>query len=146
MMQCFSAREMQASSLYGVANNIAADGIRNPRMVAAFNLQEFYGETFSAALAKPSRKDQRAAIYGGLGLGLLAFVQLGIFSLTFWYGGSLVVAQEITLGELLVVFLSIWMAVFALILGQYVFPDVARARASVAKVFEIIDRSPKVRR
>ena len=114
-------------------------------MVAAFNLQQLYGDTYSQALKKPARKSSRLAIYTGIGFGILVFLQMAIISLVFWYGGSMVLDGEMQLEQLLIVFLSVWMAVFGLMMGQMVFPDVAQANAAVQKVFGIVDRTPKVR-
>ena len=114
-------------------------------MVAAFNLQQLYGDTYSQALKKPARKLRRMAVYTGLGFGIFVFLQMAIISLVFWYGGSMVLDGEMQLNQLLIVFLSVWMAVFGLMMGQMVFPDVAQANAAVQKVFGIVDRTPKVR-
>jgi len=114
-------------------------------MVAAFNLQDLYGDTYSQALKKPTRKMRRMAVYTGSGFGILVFLQMAIISLVFWYGGTMVLEGELELEQLLIVFLSVWMAIFGLMMGQMAFPDVAQANAAMQKVFAIIDRNPKVR-
>ena len=100
---------------------------------------------YSAALVGPTRKMHSSAVVEGLGYGVAVFVQMCIFSLTFWYGGSLVAKEEMLLDQVLIVFLSIWLAAFGLMMAQFVFPEVALSRAAVAKVFAIIDRRPKAR-
>lgn len=126
------------------SNSIAADAIRNSRLVASFNLQDLYKAAYANSLEMPTRQMQTAAMCNGAGSGLTVFVQMGVFSLAFWYGGRLVFNGEMTFESLLIVFVSIWMAAFSMATAQMVFPDAAHASAAMDKVFGIVNRKSKV--
>ena len=50
----------------------------------------------------------------GLGIGLLYLCMFGMYGLSFWYGSTLVIKEEISSGDLTTSFFGILIASFAL--------------------------------
>eukprot|EP00873_Tetraselmis_striata_P012568 jgi/Tetstr1/432832/TSEL_022182.t2 len=126
------------------ADQVATEAFRNIRVVQAFNLQASVTELwerFSAADA--SGKSKRAHVTG-IGFGFSQFAMFAVYGLAFWYGGQEVVAGRMTLEEMLKVFFAVIMGAMGASQGQMAFPDAAKAGGAVKRIFEVIDRTPRI--
>eukprot|EP01122_Echinamoeba_exundans_P012456 TRINITY_DN5205_c0_g1_i1.p2 TRINITY_DN5205_c0_g1~~TRINITY_DN5205_c0_g1_i1.p2 ORF type:complete len:268 (-),score=65.18 TRINITY_DN5205_c0_g1_i1:1276-2079(-) len=99
-----------------------------------------YKKLLKAAYQQATKK----AHVQGVALGGSALFIFCIFSLGFWYGGQLVIAGEMNGGSVLTVFISVIMA--AMGAGQLlqILPDLSKARASGAVLFDIIERESNI--
>lgn len=59
----------------------------------------------------------------------------GVYALGFWYGGTLVNDGEMSFDEMLKVFFSILLATMGISQAQIAFPDAAKGKKAVARVF-----------
>ena len=78
------------------------------------------------------------------GIGVTFFVLYCAYSLSFWYGGTLVYKGEITAGDVLIVFFSA--VIGAMSLGQAApsLSAIAGGRGAAVNIFAVIDREPKI--
>lgn len=95
------------------------------------------------------------AIYAGLGIAGLFFVDIASYALGFWYGSRCVInadnchqsvsRQIYTAGDVVVIFFSIVMGGFTLTQLTPSFKKISQGRQAGARIFSVIDREPTIK-
>lgn len=126
------------------ASEVAEESLAGIRTVRAFGAEGLesrrYGEANDRSLALGIRRVN----YGSFFVGIVSFSALGAGSLVLWYGGRLVIADELSVGSLtsfLVYTLMVAMSVGAL---SDLWIQLARATGAATRLFEIVDREPAI--
>lgn len=70
-----------------------------------------------------------------LTLGFLQAMMFAVYALGFWYGGTLVDKGEMSFEEMLKVFFAILLATMGISQAQIAFPDAAKGKKAVARIF-----------
>jgi ABC-type multidrug transport system fused ATPase/permease subunit len=92
----------------------------------------------------PWRLENLQAWYTGLFVALIGFIGTGAMVLVLWYGATLVLAGTLTAGTLLS-FVLYTITVGASLAGAAgLFADLMKASGANQRVFELIDRVPRV--
>lgn len=90
------------------------------------------------------------AIYSGMGIAGLFFVDIASYALGFWYGSRCVIEasncsrdvsnQDYSAGDVVVVFFSVVMGGFTLTQLTPSFKKITQGRQAGARIFQLIDR------
>jgi ABC transporter fused permease/ATP-binding protein len=126
------------------ANEAAEEAIAGIRTVRAFAREraevERYGERIWESYGVSRRRIRVVAVFVG-------FMTLGAFgsvSAVLWFGGRMVMAGDLTVGELASFILYTLIVAMSLSALASLWSDFARARGASERVFELLDREPVV--
>ncbi|KAI0562214.1 ABC transporter type 1 [Gracilaria domingensis] len=129
---------------YGEAGAISSEVLSLIRTVTAFGGQEDEAKRYESSLEKAYRAAVRAAVATGVGLGTSMLLILSTYGLAFWYGSVLVRNEEMSAGDVLLVFFAITLGASSLGTAGPAFKSFSVARAAAPRVFEIIDRQSPI--
>ncbi|KAG1052937.1 hypothetical protein G6F43_004953 [Rhizopus delemar] len=130
--------------LDGYSGGVAGEVLSNMRTVRAFASEEREMEHYSKACSKVASANQYMGLHIGLFQGLTN-ISIGCMVLTvLYYGGSLVVNNELTGGDLMSYMLSTQTAQQSLVSLGVLFGQSIKAAASATRVFEFIHLQPQV--
>lgn len=125
------------------ASSIASEVITSFRTVVSFQREEYFSQLYSSKLYEATKNRKRSHA-SGIGFGFSWLCIFATYAIGFWYGGSLVIDDQIKVGDLLVVFFSIVMSGNAMGQAAQLTPDIGRAQAAAHQVWALIDRTPKL--
>ena len=80
----------------------------------------------------------------GAAIGLLYFTMFCSYGLAFWYGGKLIIEEDYTVGQKLIVFFGVILGAFGLSQFGQNAEYLATAQTAAHTVYEIIDRVPTI--
>ncbi|CAO3638670.1 unnamed protein product [Cunninghamella echinulata] len=130
--------------LDGISTGIAGEVISSMRTVRAFASEEREMEHYGDACHQLSKANQYMGFHIGLFQGLTN-ISIGCMILTvLYYGGSLVVRNELSSGDLMSYMLSTQTAQQSLVSLGVLFGQTIKAHASASRVFEFIHQYPNV--
>ncbi len=126
------------------ASAVAEETLSNVRTVRSFAREdreiERYGERVDEALG---RGRKLAWVYG-LFQGLAGFAAYAAIAIVLWYGGRLVIDEQMSVGDLTSFMLYTLFLAFALGGLSQLYGDFNRAIGASQRVFELLDRVPGV--
>nr|GLL45510.1 hypothetical protein F511_27600 [Ipomoea trifida] len=134
----------RAQSAYTTAANVVEQTVSSIKMVASFTGENKAVASYKASLAKAYKSEVYQYLAQGLGIGTFTFILFSSFSLSFWYGGRLVLEKGYTGGEVINVTLAILFGSMALGKASDCMAAFAAGQAAMFKMFEIINRNPEV--
>lgn len=134
----------EASKEAAGADQVAAEAFRNIRVVQAFNLQNSVTELWERFSAADATGKAKRAHVTGIGFGFSQFAMFAVYGLAFWYGGQQVEDGKMSLEAMLQVFFAVIMGAMGASQGQMAFPDAAKAGGAIKRIFEVVDRVPKI--
>jgi ATP-binding cassette, subfamily B (MDR/TAP), member 1 len=129
---------------FALANQTANEGIGALRTVHSYNMQDKVVRIYSSMLEGPARRSKRNSLSSGLTFGLGQCIMFLFYGLAFWYGGRLIVKKELTGLDMLRVFFSLLLASMGMSQAQIMFPDVAKGKSAVARVFRGVPATCRV--
>ncbi|XP_036395228.1 ATP-binding cassette, sub-family B (MDR/TAP), member 4 [Megalops cyprinoides] len=141
LMTSFTSKEQTA---YAKAGAVAEEVLSAVRTVIAFSGQRKEIERYRKNLENAKNVGVKKAITANIAMGFTFLMIYLSYALAFWYGSTLILAKEYTIGVVLTVFFAVIIGAFAL--GQTT-PNVqsfASARGAAHKVYAIIDNKPKI--
>lgn len=125
----------KGGKLFALANQTANEGIAALRTVHSYNMQDKVVRIYGAMLAGPNKRSARNALSSGTALGAGQCIMFLFYALAFWYGGREILAGRMTPLEMLKVFFSLLLASMGVSQAQLMFPDVAKGKTAVARIF-----------
>ena len=129
----------------GVLSTMAQENLAGQRIVKAYGQEEAQTDRFRALAAESMRRNVGLARTSGLfypSLGLLAGLAT---ALALWTGGRAVLAERITVGDLVLFFLYLGQLAWPMIALGWVVNLFQRGAASMARVARVLDAEPAVR-
>uniref|UniRef100_A0A3Q2DLA8 ATP-binding cassette, sub-family B (MDR/TAP), member 4 n=1 Tax=Cyprinodon variegatus TaxID=28743 RepID=A0A3Q2DLA8_CYPVA len=137
----FTTKEQSA---YAKAGAVAEEVLSAIRTVFAFSGQKKEIERYHKNLENAKTMGIRKAVSANIAMGF-TFLMIDLsYALAFWYGSTLILSGEYTIGSVLTVFFVVIIGVFAM--GQ-TSPNIqtfASARGAAYKVYNIIDHNPTI--
>ncbi|KAM4736476.1 ATP-dependent translocase ABCB1 isoform 1-T2 [Anableps anableps] len=137
----FTTKEQSA---YAKAGAVAEEVLSAIRTVYAFSGQKKEIERYHKNLEDAKSMGIRKAISANIAMGFTFLMIYLSYALAFWYGSTLILSGEYTIGSVLTVFFVVIIGVFAM--GQ-TSPNIqtfASARGAAYKVYNIIDHNPTI--
>ncbi|KFO56227.1 Multidrug resistance protein 1, partial [Corvus brachyrhynchos] len=141
VLSAFTDKEQAA---YAKAGAVAEEVLAAIRTVIAFGGQEKEIKRYHKNLEDAKRIGIRKAITANISMGAAFLLIYASYALAFWYGTTLILTEDYTIGKVLTVFFSILIGAFSI--GQTA-PSIeafASARGAAYTVFNIIDNEPQI--
>lgn len=92
----------------------------------------------------PTRAAMKKSLIVGLAWGYSHAVLFLFYALSWWWAGKLLSKGEITISNVFRSFFAVLLANVGLMQAMLGFPDVAKSRGAVQRIFSTIDRSPPI--
>uniref|UniRef100_A0A3P9I9C9 ATP-binding cassette, sub-family B (MDR/TAP), member 4 n=1 Tax=Oryzias latipes TaxID=8090 RepID=A0A3P9I9C9_ORYLA len=139
VLTSFTSKEQSA---YAKAGAVAEEVLSSIRTVFAFSGQNKEIERYHKNLEQAKKMGMKKAISANIAMGFTFLMIYFSYALAFWYGSTLILSGEYTIGSVLTVFFVVIIGVFTM--GQ-TSPNIqtfASARGAAHKVYNIIDKEP----
>uniref|UniRef100_H2LZP9 ATP-binding cassette, sub-family B (MDR/TAP), member 4 n=1 Tax=Oryzias latipes TaxID=8090 RepID=H2LZP9_ORYLA len=139
VLTSFTSKEQSA---YAKAGAVAEEVLSSIRTVFAFSGQNKEIERYHKNLQQAKKMGMKKAISANIAMGFTFLMIYFSYALAFWYGSTLILSGEYTIGSVLTVFFVVIIGVFTM--GQ-TSPNIqtfASARGAAHKVYNIIDKEP----
>nr|XP_048289551.1 multidrug resistance protein 2 isoform X3 [Myodes glareolus] len=141
VMTSFTNKELLA---YAKAGAVAEEVLAAIRTVIAFGGQKKELARYNKNLEEAKNVGIKKAITGGISIGIAYLLVYASYALAFWYGTSLVLSNEYSVGQVITVFYSILFGTFSI---GHIAPNIeafANARGAAYEIFKIIDNEPSI--
>ncbi|XP_027295007.1 multidrug resistance protein 2 isoform X5 [Cricetulus griseus] len=141
VLTSFTNKELQA---YAKAGAVAEEVLAAIRTVIAFGGQNKELERYNKNLEEAKNVGIKKAVTANISIGIAYLLVYASYALAFWYGTSLVLSNEYSVGQVLTVFFSILFGTFSI---GHIAPNIevfANARGAAYEIFKIIDNEPSI--
>lgn len=129
---------------YAKAGDVAQEALSSIRTVTAFGGQQSELERYTANLTEAKNAGIKKHTITGLNTGLLYFVIFGVDAIAFWYGATLVLDKDYTIGTVLQVFFALLIGAFGMgAVGQNA-EYFATAQEAAYSIYQVLDRTPDI--
>uniref|UniRef100_A0A8C6YQ13 Phosphatidylcholine translocator ABCB4-like n=1 Tax=Nothoprocta perdicaria TaxID=30464 RepID=A0A8C6YQ13_NOTPE len=141
IISAFTNKELSA---YAKAGAVAEEVLAAIRTVVAFGGQKKEIERYQKNLEDAKRIGIKKAISANISMGIAFFLIYASYALAFWYGTTLILSHEYTLGKVFTVFFSILVGAFSVGQTAPSMEAFANARGAAYAIFSIIDNEPQI--
>ncbi|XP_051008007.1 ATP-dependent translocase ABCB1 isoform X7 [Acomys russatus] len=141
ILSSFTDKELQA---YAKAGAVAEEVLAAIRTVIAFGGQKKELNRYNNNLEDAKRLGIKKAITANISIGAAFLLIYASYALAFWYGTSLVISKEYTIGQVLTVFFAVLIGAFSVGQASPNIEAFANARGAAYEVFNIIDNKPNI--
>uniref|UniRef100_A0A8C2XQ30 ATP binding cassette subfamily B member 1 n=1 Tax=Cyclopterus lumpus TaxID=8103 RepID=A0A8C2XQ30_CYCLU len=135
----FTSKEQAA---YAKAGAVASEVISAIRTVFAFSGQEREIKRYIKNLEDAKNVGIKKATYANFAFGFNFLMIYLAYALAFWYGSTLILSNEYTIGTVLTVFFVVLIGAFTLGQASPNIETFSSARGAAHKVYSIIDHKP----
>nr|XP_045016366.1 ATP-dependent translocase ABCB1 isoform X2 [Jaculus jaculus] len=136
ILSSFTDKELLA---YAKAGAVAEEVLAAIRTVVAFGGQNKELERYNKNLEEAKRLGIKKAITANISIGAAFLLIYASYALAFWYGTSLVISNEYSIGQVLTVFFSVLIGAFSIGQASPNIEAFANARGAAYEIFRIID-------
>lgn len=126
------------------ANVVAEETISGIRTVQAFAREEYENQRYADKIEHSFALACKKAVASSVFMGIITFAAYGAIAIVLWYGGRLVIAQRMSLGDLTSFLLYTMIVAFALAALGSLWTDLMRATGATERIFELIDRKSNI--
>eukprot|EP00879_Flechtneria_rotunda_P003779 GHRR01004019.1.p1 GENE.GHRR01004019.1~~GHRR01004019.1.p1 ORF type:complete len:1293 (+),score=472.26 GHRR01004019.1:779-4657(+) len=133
-----------SDNLYSTANNAVAEAVSNIRVIQAYTMQGRVIVAYKKLLHEANNTNCRVSLISAAAMGYSQFVMFAMYGLITWFGGLEVSLCRSTFEQFLKAFMCVLFAALGLAQAQVGFPDLAKAKGALQRVFPIIDRTPAI--
>ncbi|XP_021545509.1 phosphatidylcholine translocator ABCB4 isoform X3 [Neomonachus schauinslandi] len=141
ILSAFSDKELAA---YAKAGAVAEEALGAIRTVIAFGGQNKELERYEKHLENAKKIGIKKAISANISMGIAFLLIYASYALAFWYGSTLILSKEYTIGNAMTVFFSILVGAFSVGQAAPCIDAFANARGAAYVIFNIIDSNPKI--
>lgn len=143
-MQLMMSLGGSSDKLYSTANQAVAEAVSSIRVIQAYNLQPHVSATYSKLLHSANVTNRKTAVVGGASMGYSQFIMFAMYGFITWFGGLELSSCRSSFDEFLKAFFCVLFAALGLAQAQLGFPDIAKAKGALQRVFPIVDRTPQI--
>ncbi|XP_023591819.1 phosphatidylcholine translocator ABCB4 [Trichechus manatus latirostris] len=141
ILSTFTDKELAA---YAKAGAVAEEALGAIRTVIAFGGQNKELERYQKHLENAKEIGIKKAISANISLGIAFLLIYASYALAFWYGSTLVISREYTIGNAMTVFFSILIGAFSVGQAAPCIDAFANARGAAYVIFNVTDNNPKI--
>ncbi|OPJ81787.1 multidrug resistance protein 1 [Patagioenas fasciata monilis] len=141
IISAFTNKELTA---YARAGAVAEEVLAAIRTVVAFGGQRKEIERYQKKLEDAKRIGIKKAVSASISMGIAFFLIYASYALAFWYGTTLILSDDYTLGTVFTVFFSILLGAFNVGQTAPSMEAFANARGAAYAIFSIIDNEPQI--
>ncbi len=127
------------------ANAAAEEALTQIPVVQSFTREGWEEERYASRIHRALREAVGRAFVRGVFFGLVTFIAFGGVAVVLWEGGRLVLAQEITAGELVSFLLYAVTVAAAITALASLWSGFQEAMGAARRVFELMDEEPDIR-
>ncbi|PQQ16211.1 putative multidrug resistance protein [Prunus yedoensis var. nudiflora] len=125
-------------------SQLASEAVINHRTITAFSSQKRILGLFSATLKGPKKESIKQSYVSGAGLFSSQFFNTAATALAYWYGGRLLVLEEITPKHLFQAFLILLFTAYIIAEAGSMTSDISKGNSAIQSVFAILDRKSEI--
>lgn len=133
-----------AKVMYEEASQVANDAVGGIRTVASFCAEGKVMDTYLKKCEAPMKYGVKQGMISGFSFGLGSSANYLATAFIFWIGAHLIEHGKATFSDVFKVFFALTMAAMGVSQTSALAPDVNKAKASAASIFEILDSKPKI--
>uniref|UniRef100_G3VJ23 ATP binding cassette subfamily B member 1 n=1 Tax=Sarcophilus harrisii TaxID=9305 RepID=G3VJ23_SARHA len=141
ILSSFTDKESLA---YAKAGAVAEEVLAAIRTVIAFGGQKKELERYNRNLEEAKNIGIKKAITANISMGIAFLLIYASYALAFWYGTSLIISKEYSIGRVLTVFFSVLIGAFSIGQASPSIEAFANARGAAYEIFRIIDNNPTI--
>ncbi|KAM3873324.1 ATP-dependent translocase ABCB1 [Diretmus argenteus] len=141
VMTSFTSKEQTA---YAKAGAVAEEVLSAVRTVFAFSGQQREIKRYEENLEDAKNMGIKKALSANIALGFTFMMIYLSYALAFWYGSTLILSDEYTIGTVLTVFFTVLIGAFAMGQTSPNIQSFSSARGAAYKVYSIIDNKPSI--
>ncbi|XP_062957114.1 ATP-dependent translocase ABCB1 [Cynocephalus volans] len=141
ILSSFTDKELLA---YAKAGAVAEEVLAAIRTVIAFGGQNKELERYNKNLEEAKRIGIKKAVTANISIGAAFLLIYASYALAFWYGTSLVLSNEYSIGQVLTIFFSVLIGAFSVGQASPSIEAFANARGAAYEIFKIIDNKPSI--
>ncbi|XP_061676126.1 ATP-dependent translocase ABCB1-like isoform X2 [Syngnathoides biaculeatus] len=141
VLASFTSKEQNA---YAKAGAVAEEVLSAIRTVFAFSGQQKEIERYHKNLEDAKNVGIKKAISSNIAMGFTFLLIYLSYALAFWYGSTLILSEEYTIGIVLTVLFAVLIGAFALGQTSPNIQSFSSARGAAHKVYRIIDNKPSI--
>jgi ATP-binding cassette subfamily B protein len=139
-----SALSKKTQDALARANEAAEESIAGIRTVRSFAREDAEVERYSERIWESFGVSRRRLRVVAIFIGAMNIAAFGSVSAVLWFGGRMVIAGDLSVGELASFILYTLIVAMSMTALANLWSDFARARGASERVFELIDREPVV--
>ena len=144
-MVLFTGSETKVRGVLDPVMTFVNEAVSGIREVKAFAMEKRVTENVRKKMKESMEKEMRKqALIQGLTQGLVQAVQMSFYAFAFWLGAKLIEDGEITFKKMNVALWALAFAASGLGTAASFFGDQGKANAAKSRIFELIDRVPKI--
>ncbi|KAJ4967037.1 hypothetical protein NE237_018886 [Protea cynaroides] len=133
-----------AKMMYEEASQVATDAVGSIRTVASFCAEDKVMKLYKNKCEGPRKTGIRQGLVSGIGYGLSFFLLFCVYAVSFYAGARLVQDGKTTVTKVFRVFFALTTAAVGISQSSSLVPNTAKAKASVASIFEILDQKSTI--
>ncbi|XP_066484598.1 ATP-dependent translocase ABCB1 isoform X2 [Tiliqua scincoides] len=141
VLSAFTNRELAA---YAKAGSVAEEVLAAIRTVIAFGGQKKEIQRYYKNLEYAKDIGIKKAVTSNVAMGVAFLLIYASYALAFWYGTTLILQDEYTIGKVLTVFFCVLIGAFSVGQSSPNLEAFAIARGAAYAIFNIIDNEPKI--
>ncbi|XP_051872371.1 ATP-binding cassette, sub-family B (MDR/TAP), member 4 [Pristis pectinata] len=141
LLTSYTKREQNA---YAKAGAVAEEALSAIRTVVAFGGQKKEIERYLKNLIEGQRLGIKKAISSNVAVGLTFLIIYASYALAFWYGSTLVLDEDYTIGTVLTVFFAVLIGAFSIGQTSPQIEAFASARGAAHVIYHIMDQEPLI--
>ncbi|KAI9291422.1 ATP-binding cassette, sub-family B, member 4, partial [Neoconidiobolus thromboides FSU 785] len=130
--------------VYGEAGSIVEEVLSAIKTIYSFNTQEREQNRYEEKLKLARKTGFRKAIFSGISNGINLLVVFLSYALAMWYGGKLILNNEESATDVLIVFFNVLIGSTMLGMTSASLTAISTAQGAAAKLFEIIERKSNI--
>lgn len=125
-------------------SQLASEAVINHRTITAFSSQKRMLALFKSTLVGPKKESIRQSWISGFGLFSSQFFNTASTALAYWYGGRLLLDQDIEPKHLFQAFLILLFTAYIIAEAGSMTSDISKGSSAVGSVFAILDRKTEI--
>ncbi|KAL8130445.1 hypothetical protein V2J09_019600 [Rumex salicifolius] len=133
-----------AKLMYEEASQVANDAVGGIRTVASFCSESKVMELYENKCEAPLREGVRKGLLSGFGFGFSFFALYCVNALCFYTGALLIHQGKAKFSDVFKVFFALTISATGIAQSSSMAMDSTKAKESVASIFNILDRAPKI--
>uniref|UniRef100_A0A8D3E3K8 ATP-binding cassette, sub-family B (MDR/TAP), member 4 n=1 Tax=Scophthalmus maximus TaxID=52904 RepID=A0A8D3E3K8_SCOMX len=141
VLTSFTSKEQTA---YAKAGAVAEEVLSAIRTVFAFSGQDREIKRYQKNLEDAKKMGIKKAISANISMGFTFLMIYLSYALAFWYGSTLILSMEYTIGNVLTVFFVVLIGAFTMGQSSANIQTFSSARGAAHKVYSIIDHNPSI--
>ncbi|XP_055511581.1 ATP-binding cassette, sub-family B (MDR/TAP), member 4 [Leucoraja erinacea] len=134
----------QEQTAYAKAGAVAEEALSSIRTVVAFGGQKKEVDRYLKNLIEGQKLGIKKAISSNIAIGLTFLIIYGSYALAFWYGSTLVLDEDYTIGTVLTVFFAVLIGAFSIGQSSPHIEAFASARGAAHVIYHIMDQEPSI--